>query len=153
MRKNTVQLRFIAMPLIAISLILFSGCETLNKWFEQKPPQEEIIDTNIFKINSEADFSRKVLDSDKPVIVKFETDWCGACKTMAPVFEKSADEFVGKMKFTQVDADKQKELAQRYEIKGVPTFIFFKDGKIVEKIEGGMDEDDFVNKIKEIIKK
>ncbi len=151
MKKITVSL--LAMPLLTIGLILFSGCEPFDKWFAQKPPQEEIIDTNILKINSESDFSKKVLNCDKPVIVKFETDWCGACKTMAPVFEKSADEFVGKMKFTQVDADKQKELATKYEVKGVPTFIFFKDGKIVEKIEGGMDENDFKEKIKEIIKK
>ena len=146
-------MRKILMPLLVISLMLFSGCKMLEGWFTQKQPLAEVIDTNIFKIDSEAEFFKKVLGSQKPVVVKFETDWCGACNTMAPIFEKSADEFVDQMKFTQVDADKQKELAQKYEIKGVPTFIFFKDGKIIEKIEGGMDEDDFKNKVKEIIKK
>lgn len=138
-------------PLLVISLMLFSGCKMLEDWFAKKP-LPEAIDTNIIKIDSEDEFSKKVFDSKKPVVVKFETDWCGACTTMAPIFEKSADEFIDQMKFTQVDADKQKELAQKYEIKGVPTFIFFKDGKIIEKIEGGMNEDDFKNKIKEIIK-
>ncbi|MBD3232061.1 thioredoxin fold domain-containing protein [Candidatus Dependentiae bacterium] len=139
--------------LCMINLILFSGCKMFEGWFKKSKPMQEVIDTNIIKIDTSDKFENEVLGSSKPVVVKFETDWCGACRSMAPTYEKVADEFVASMKFTQVDADKHKELAQKYEVKGVPTFIFFKNGELVEKIEGSMDEDNFKEKIKEILNK
>ena len=107
---------------------------------------------NVIEITSKDNFEEEVLQAKLPVIAKFETEWCGACKIMEPIYAKASQDFEGKIKFVKVDADHLKEIAQEYKIAGIPAFIFFKDGKDIEKIEGGMDEEDFVEVIKEVFK-
>lgn len=83
-----------------------------------------------------ADFPTEVLLSDTPVAVDFHAQWCGPCKMLAPVLEKFATTYEGKIKVVKVDVDEEPELAGRFGIRGVPTMMFFKGGKVVDQVVG-----------------
>lgn len=76
---------------------------------------------------------KKVLGKDKPVVVVFYTDWCGACKRVVPVFDAVRDELSDKAEFVMVNADKETELSDKYDIRYYPTVFFIDtDGKKTE---------------------
>lgn len=83
---------------------------------------------------------KELLSSDKPVLVDFYATWCGPCKQLAPVIEKVAQHFNDTLKVVKVDVDKNQGASQAYKIQGVPTMILFKDGKVVWRSSGYMDE-------------
>jgi thioredoxin 1 len=82
------------------------------------------------------DFPGEVLLSDTPVAVDFFAEWCGPCKMLSPVLEKFAQTYDGKVKVVKVDVDREPELAGRFGIRGVPTVMFFKGGKVVDQVVG-----------------
>lgn len=69
------------------------------------------------------------------VVIDFFATWCGPCKKVAPVFEKLAEVYPS-ISFLKVDVDESPELAEKFEIQAMPTFLFLKDGRIVKRIEG-----------------
>ena len=75
-----------------------------------------------------ADFQAEVLQSELPVLVFFKATWAGPCKAMRPVIEAIAEELVGKVVVGTVDIDDAPELARRYAVRSVPTFMVFKGG-------------------------
>lgn len=83
---------------------------------------------------------KELITSDKPVLVDFHATWCGPCKQLSPVIEKVAKNFNEKLKVVKVDVDKNQSASQAYQIKGVPTMILFKAGKVVWRSSGYMDE-------------
>ncbi len=89
-----------------------------------------------------SNFQTEVLDSKIPVIVDFYAQWCGPCKMMAPLVEKMAQKFEGSVKIGKMDVEEAMEIAQKYRVTLVPTFVVFKDGQAVEFHEGGMSSDD-----------
>ena len=91
----------------------------------------EITDTN---------FDELVLKSDKPVVVDVYATWCGPCKMMAPLFDQLAQEKT-EYKFVKVNIDDQRDLAVQYNVSSTPSFLFFKDGKLVGKEMGYMSKD------------
>lgn len=80
----------------------------------------------------------ELINSDTPTLVDFYAEWCGPCKMMAPVVDQVASEMAGKVKVLKVDVDRNQKAALTYNIQGVPTFILFKNGKIVWKQAGGV---------------
>jgi thioredoxin 1 len=80
-------------------------------------------------------------NSDTPVFVDYFAEWCGPCKMLAPIIEKIAPEFEGKVKIVKVDIDDQTELAQEQKVSSIPTLISYKDGKEAERIVGFQSED------------
>ncbi len=80
---------------------------------------------------SDSQFEEVVLKSEQPVMVDFFAEWCGPCKMAAPVLDKLADEYKGKVNIVKVDVD-QSELAGNYGVMSIPTVIVFKGGKVVE---------------------
>lgn len=80
----------------------------------------------------------ELVNSETPTLVDFYADWCGPCKMMAPVIDQLASEMAGKVKVLKVDVDRNQKAAITYKIKGVPTFILFKKGKIVWQQAGGV---------------
>ena len=78
-------------------------------------------------------FEKTVLQSSLPVIVDFWAPWCAPCKMVAPVLEKLAKELDGRVVIAKVNTDENQEWASRYGIQGIPTMLFFSDGKIIHR--------------------
>ena len=87
---------------------------------------------------TEQNFEAEVLNSDIPVMVDFYANWCGPCKMMAPVVDKLSEELAGSMKICKVDVDDASGLAVRYRVMNIPSFLFFKNGELVDTVVGGM---------------
>lgn len=87
-------------------------------------------------------FQGIVLDSKQPVLVDFYTTWCGPCKDMEPVMGTLAYTGQDKLKIARVDCDKQKMLAERYEVTGYPTFVLFENGQVKDRSTGGRSLDE-----------
>lgn len=96
-------------------------------------------------------FEEEVVNSQLPVFVDFFADWCGPCKMMAPVIEKLAEEYEGRVKVGKCNVDDNMQLAQRYRITNIPAFILFKEGKPVANFLGAMSAADLKAKIEQAL--
>lgn len=105
----------------------------------QAPAAKPVADAHgILEIVGEDQFISEVLNSDKPVVVKFYTTWCSPCKMINPGVHELAQRHKGKIKFVFVDADKSKEVHEKYRLEqGVPHFVFYKNGKQAGSYTGG----------------
>jgi len=83
---------------------------------------------NVLEIN-DLNFDTEVLAAQVPFLLDFSAVWCGPCKALAPVVEKVADEYQGKVKVGKLDIDDSPGVASKFGIRGVPTVVVFKDGK------------------------
>jgi thioredoxin 1 len=88
------------------------------------------------KLIQEQQFGAEVTQATIPVIVDFFATWCGPCKTLSPMLDNLAGSLTNKVKFIKVDVDQSSKLAAKFGVEGVPTLIFFRDGKVVDKIVG-----------------
>lgn len=85
-------------------------------------------------------FEKAVLQSQTPVIVDFWAPWCGPCKMVAPILEKIAGDFAGKLVVAKVNTDDNPAWAQKYGVQGIPTMLFIANGKIVHRQVGALPE-------------
>jgi len=90
---------------------------------------------NVLEV-SDSSFDTEVLKSDLPVLVDFWAPWCGPCRMVAPVIDKLSQEFEGKAKFVKLNVDDNPEIAQKYNITGIPALYLFKGGDNVDKVIG-----------------
>ena len=84
---------------------------------------------NVKVLEKDADFEGVVLQSDVPVLVDFGATWCGPCKALAPIVDKIADEYQGRLKVVAVDIDECTEITKKYGVKSVPTLLVFNGGQ------------------------
>lgn len=96
------------------------------------------------------EFDRIISNGHKLVVVDFFADWCMPCLMMAPIIEELAED-MKEVKFVKIDVDDNPEISNRYEIRSIPTLIFFRNGKMIDKIVGGMDEDILKERIESLM--
>ena len=82
--------------------------------------------------------------------VDFWAEWCGPCKIIGPLFDAAAKEMHGKVNFAKVDVDKETELSERFEVMSIPTLIFFKNGEVVDIVNGVISKEEIIAKAKAI---
>ncbi len=86
----------------------------------------------------------KTLSEGRLTMVDFWAEWCGPCQMLGPVIESLAEKYEGKAVVGKVNTDEEQELAMRFGITGIPTVIFFKDGREVDRLVGVMPPDAFI---------
>ncbi len=88
------------------------------------------------KAVTDATFSTDVLNASKPVLVDFWAEWCGPCRTIAPSLEALAEEYEGKLDVVKVNIDENPMSPTQYGVRGIPTLLIFKDGKVAAQQVG-----------------
>ena len=96
-------------------------------------------------------FKEEVLKSEVPVVVDFWAPWCGPCLMIAPITEKLAEEYTGKVKFCKLNVDNNPQAAGEYKVMSIPLLLFFNNGKVVEQIIGAVPENVIRPKIEALL--
>ena len=96
-------------------------------------------------------FKTEVINSDKVTVVDFFADWCGPCRKLSPIMDEIEQELTEKVKFTKINTDNNIELAQNYQISGIPTLLVFKNGEMVERMVGLMPKSSIIMNIEKYL--
>lgn len=156
--------------LLLISIISIAFLSSCGNSDNNKDNQKQETTTSESTVNNEShikmmsynDFIKNVWDfesnvdefvfkGEKPCVVDFYATWCGPCKMVAPILEKLAKEYDGKVDFYKVDCDKETKLASILKVKNIPMIFFMKDGKQPEKSVGAKDETFFRSQINRLL--
>jgi thioredoxin 1 len=93
---------------------------------------------------TDTNFDTEVVNSEVPVLVDFWAEWCGPCKMMAPTVEQIASDYAGRLKVVKIDVDENGGTAMRFNIRGIPTLLLFKGGKVVDSRVGAVGKSDVI---------
>lgn len=104
------------------------------------------------KTITEENFKDEVMLAKNAVFVDFYAEWCGPCKITGPILENISKE-IKNMKFVKVNVDNSPDLASQYSIFSIPTFLIFKEGKLVSQFAGAMAKEGFLNEINRVLGK
>jgi len=94
-------------------------------------------DSSLLHVNDK-NFASEVLQSNVPVLVDFWATWCGPCRAISPIVEELAKEFSGRVKITKLNVDENPAIPGQYGVRGIPTLILFKEGKVLDQIVGSV---------------
>ena len=101
---------------------------------------------NITNENYEA-----LLSDSKPLVIDFWAEWCGPCRTIAPIVEELAEEYADRVNIGKCDVDSADDVVATYRVRNIPTLVFIKDGNVVGKHVGAISRNDLVAKIEELL--
>lgn len=93
---------------------------------------------------TDAAFDQDVLNSDLPVLVDFWAPWCGPCRAMSPTVDAVAADYEGRIKVGKLNTDENQATAMRYQVRGIPTLLLFKGGRVVDQRVGAMPKAELV---------
>jgi len=98
-------------------------------------------------------FEEKVISSKLPVLVDFWAPWCGPCRLVGPVLDKISSEYTTKLTFSKLNVDDSQEIAAKFDVRGIPCMIIFRNGKELDRIIGAYSEQQLRSKIDLILSK
>ena len=104
--------------------------------------------SNIIAVN-DANFEDEVEKHDGLAIVDFWATWCGPCRMIAPILEQLSTEYEGKVKVTKLDVDANIKTSSRFNVRSIPTLLFFKGGKVVDQVIGAVQKGVIENKLQQ----
>lgn len=87
---------------------------------------------------TDATFANEVEQQAGLAVVDFWATWCGPCRMIAPILDQLAEDFAGRVKITKLDVDANQATAMRFQVRSIPTLLFFKDGKLVDQVIGAV---------------
>lgn len=87
----------------------------------------------------------EIINQEVPVLVDFYAEWCGPCKMMSPTLKEVKDALGKRVSIIKIDVDKNQPLAAKYQVRGVPTMLLFKEGKQVWRQSGVLQKDEIIN--------
>ena len=93
----------------------------------------------------------EVLQANGVVLVDFWAAWCGPCRMVSPIVDDLSKEYEGRVKVLKLNTDENPDVAGRYQIMGIPTIMFFKDGKVVDKLVGALSKPQYKEKIEKLL--
>ena len=100
---------------------------------------------------SQNEFQSEVMESEIPVLVDFHATWCPPCRALGPILDRLAAEFAGQVKFVKINSDEEQQLANRFNVTGLPTVVFIDDGENLGQFAGLPKDDALREKIQEWI--
>jgi thioredoxin 1 len=96
-------------------------------------------------------FDAEVLQSDKPTIIDFWAEWCAPCRQIAPIIKELATEYGDKVKVVKLDIDSNPSTPGQFGVRAIPTILAFKDGQVVQQLQGARPKADFDSMIKNLL--
>ena len=108
--------------------------------------------SHLIKHISDASFEADVLQSTQPVLVDYWAEWCGPCKMIAPILDEMATAYSGKLQITKMNVDENREIPGKFGIRGIPTLMLFKDGKLAATKVGALSKSQMAAFIDENLK-
>ena len=123
-------------------LVLAAGCDNPSAMNQSSPNVKHI---------TQGEFGDEVTRCPIPVVVDFYATWCGPCRELAPLLENAAGDYSGRIKFVKVNVDESPGLAQNYEVQAIPLVLFFKGGKLMDRLVGLPSESDLTNKLSALV--
>jgi len=125
-------------PAAAVGWLLVAGCGNPASLDESTASVKHI---------AQIEFEAEVTRCATPVVADFYATWCGPCRQLSPMLDKLAGGYAEKIKFVKINVDESPGLAQNFQVQAIPTLIFFKDGKVADRLTGLPDEADLKAKL------
>jgi thioredoxin 1 len=100
---------------------------------------------------TETNFDDEVKQASIPVVVDVFATWCGPCKMIAPIIEEIAGDYEGRVKVGKLDADAEQKIAADYQVRGLPTVLFFKNGEVADSQVGAANKAQYIEKIEALL--
>ncbi|WP_081154737.1 thioredoxin [Niastella vici] len=128
---------------------------TLFNTTDHQPAKQELTEKTIVLTTdgdtqefTDANFQKKVLSADKLTLVDFWATWCGPCRAMGPVVEELAKDYSGKVNVGKLNVDQNPNICGKYNVTSIPTILFIKNGKVVDRVVGVYPKSRLEKKIK-----
>ena len=100
---------------------------------------------------SDQTFQKEVLEADKPAIIDFWAEWCAPCRQIAPIIKELAAEYGDRVKIVKMDIDSNPGTPGQYGVRAIPTILAFKDGQVVEQLQGARPKADFQSMVDRLL--